>query len=132
LNSSSVETTGNTGSSDIVLLADILARSNSDLVLECNEEREETEKKLVEQFTYLSCDTWKNPRCLQYVNIWALVLVNTVVVLVINGLYVMSVIQQRRRAVLSGINSLASFIAQDWVECSNQSCWVVWNVEYLQ
>jgi hypothetical protein len=59
-----------------------------------------------------------------------MVLINTVVVLVMNGLYVTSVTQQRQRWVLSGIVLLVSFV-QDWMERSNQSYRVVGNVEYI-
>jgi hypothetical protein len=66
-----------------------------------------------------SFSIWKSPQCLQYVKICALVLVNIVVVLVINGLYVLSVTQQRRRAVLSGIALLVSLFKIVWGAATN-------------
>jgi hypothetical protein len=80
----------------------------------------ETEKKSLERSLWycksfaLSFDSWKNSRSLQNVTICTLVLINIVVVLVINGLYVTSVSQQPRRAVLNGIALLVSLFKIGW------------------
>jgi hypothetical protein len=67
----------------------------------------------------LSFDVWKKPRWLQNVSICGLILVNIVVVLVINGLYVMSATQQWRRSVLSGIVLLISLFKIVWSAAIN-------------